>query len=233
MVESRRTRKIAFFAMAGVLLAMAVVMPSYAHNDIVSTNTQCTSPTGCSLTTTTSVKDTANLCISIEGDCNVGTTVSNSCVDTTTSDTTQEGTLCFLVYQAPSTATSACSGNSPVTGSTQISPTQISPTASPVPRSDDTTSYKYYPFTSTLTLSASTPAGLYAWIVQYSPSKYDKLSGNSLYQLQTCEQFQLTGKFPPLPSAPEFPLGMVLVLALAIPGLLLIRSKYSSSPISV
>jgi len=49
-----------------------------------------------------------------------------------------------------------------------------------------------------------------------------------------CEPFILT-KFPP--TVPQFPLGLALVLALAIPGLLLIRGKFasklSSAPVNV
>jgi len=241
MVVTGRTGRLALLVLTGVLLATAVVAPSYAHNDIVSTNTQCW-PKGCDLATTTSVLETATLCVSIEGDCTAGTVVSNSCVDTTTIVTLpsgQEGTLCFLVYKAPSTTPTtgtnpACNANQPVAKSTQIT-VGISPTSTPVPRSDDTTTGKSYAFPSTLTLSSGTTAGLYAWIVQYNPSKFDSKSGNSLYDLQTCETFQLTGTYPPPPTAPQFPLGMALLFALAIPGLLLIRSRYASkvSPLSV
>jgi len=239
MVVTGRIGRLALLVLTGVLLATTVVAPSYAHNDIVSTNTQCTGA-GCNLATTTSVLETANLCVSIEGDCTPGTVVSNTCADTTTSAATQEGTLCFLVYKAPVYSapgiltTTACNGNVPVSGSTQIT-SGISPTSTPVPRSDDTTTYTSYAFKSTLTLSASTTAGFYAWIVQYNPSKFDSKSGNSLYDLQTCETFQLTGTYPPPPTAPQFPLGMALLFALAIPGLLLIRSRYASkvSPLSV
>ena len=41
----------------------------------------------------------------------------------------------------------------------------------------------------------------------------------------SCEPFTLT-PFPP-PGVPEFPFGMVLLLAIAIPGLLFVRSKYA------
>jgi hypothetical protein len=86
--------------------------------------------------------------------------------------------------------------------------------------------YTYYS-SSTLT---GLSTGSYYFYVVYSP-------GSSGYPSQhTCEPFSGTtgGSFPPPPSSvPQFPFGMALLLAVAIPGLLLVRSKYTGKHSSV
>ena len=77
-------------------------------------------------------------------------------------------------------------------------------------------------YASTTWSSGSSPAGSYVWIVHYFGSS-DPTGAKE------CEPFTL---FKAPPTAPEFPLGMALLLALTIPGLLLIRSKFSPSTIT-
>jgi len=64
-------------------------------------------------------------------------------------------------------------------------------------------------------------AGSYAWTVTVTYSDATPKSA--------CEPFTLFTA-PPPPTVPQFPLGMALLLALAIPALLLIRSKFASKP---
>src|SRR2546428_4920496 len=45
----------------------------------------------------------------------------------------------------------------------------------------------------------------------------------------TCAVVFHNTNFPPPPQVPEFPLGLALLMALAIPAMLLVKSKYSTS----
>lgn len=69
-------------------------------------------------------------------------------------------------------------------------------------------------------------AGNYVWLVHYTgnPDGYKRYptTGND------CEPFKLTS-LPPPTSVPEFPFGMALLMAMAIPALVLFKRKLSLS----
>ena len=222
MFQTERTRRLALLSAIAVLLgSLGTVGTAFAHTDNLNTSTTCTGA-GCNLGTTTTVVDTINLCVSTDGaHCSQGTVTSNSCTDISTGS--QLGTLCIYVYKAPA-GVAACSGTTP--SGTALS-SGVSPTTIVIPASADNQGFKAY--TSTLTLSSSTPAGNYAWVVQYAPPSGTR-TGHDLPRMQTCEPFTLTGTFPPPPGVPQFPFGMALLLALAIPALLLVRSKAKVFP---
>ena len=74
------------------------------------------------------------------------------------------------------------------------------------------------------TTSAAFPysghTGNYVWIVSYGGGGYPSMG-------PLCESMP-SSSFPPPPTVPEFPLGMAMLLALAIPALLLVRSRTAS-----
>ena len=76
-------------------------------------------------------------------------------------------------------------------------------------------------YASTLTTTGLS-AGPYVWIVHYTDPTTDRYSYPSA---STCEPFTLNSTS----TVPEFPLGPVLMLALAFPALLLIRSKFANT----
>lgn len=134
----------------------------------------------------------------------VGTTVSDTAKLYLTSDGSPYGTLYFAV------ASGSCANPTVL----DISITGASPT---VTGSGDT----YY------TASISTTglsAGTYYWLVYYSGtgSKGYPRAPSSGYD---CEQFTLVSA-PPV-STPEFPFGMALLLAAAIPALVVLKRKFS------
>ena len=66
-------------------------------------------------------------------------------------------------------------------------------------------------------------AGSYVWVAKYSGS------GVNGYPAATaaCEPFSLF-QGPPPPTVPEFPLGLAALMALAIPVLFIVKSKYAA-----
>ena len=84
--------------------------------------------------------------------------------------------------------------------------------------------------THTVTASFSTSAwtaGSYILVVNFVKDTSDT---GDLYSRQVCEPFTLVNQYVP---TPEFPVGLALVLAIALPGLLLIRSKYPIKNLSL
>jgi hypothetical protein len=73
-------------------------------------------------------------------------------------------------------------------------------------------------YTSTLA-TTGLAAGSYVWIVSFSGISADP----DLHALKTCEPFTLTVGHGL--GVPEFPSGLALLMALAIPALLLVRNK--------
>ncbi|HYC11858.1 MAG TPA: hypothetical protein VEC02_04270 [Nitrososphaerales archaeon] len=67
------------------------------------------------------------------------------------------------------------------------------------------------------------PAGNYVWVVTYNPGNYPLTDGS---KNPHCEPMVL---LPPVPT-PEFPFGVLALFAVAIPGLLLIRSVRAQKP---
>jgi len=66
-----------------------------------------------------------------------------------------------------------------------------------------------------------TAAGSYVWLVSYGGGGYPSQS--------TCEPFTITVSPP---TVPQFPLGMALLMALAIPALFLVRGRFASKTTS-
>jgi len=179
----------------------ASATPAFAHSDFISTQitpSACISP-GCAIGTT--VTDTVTFCLS--------TTSSTFCAASTKATVTcaqganTKGTICYEVHSGTCASIGALVSPGP------------SPSSTAVLTSNDGSTKTY---TSTLS-TTGLAAGSYVWIVQYSGMSVN----TDLHTLKTCEPFTLTVGHGL--GVPEFPSGVALLMALAIPALLLVRSK--------
>jgi hypothetical protein len=155
------------------------------------------------------VVDTATLCISFTSlSACTQVDIQSSIAVTCSSTGTTAGKLCFEVLSG------ICSdhGSTLITGLNATSYTNFLGTG--------THTYVRHVSLSTTGLTA----GNYIWVVTYAGlTGTDKPPSR-----QVCEPFKLTA-FPPPPSVPEFPLGSVLMMALAIPALLVFRGKFAKN----
>lgn len=115
------------------------------------------------------------------------------------------GSITFYAY------TGTCNGQGHPTGTLVYTSSAVSVTGS------GPTTYQ----------SATVPttgwaAGNYVWVAKYSGTGY----GGYPSAQAACEPFNLF-QGPPPPTVPEFPLGLALVMALAIPVLFIVKSKYA------
>ncbi len=144
--------------------------------------------------------------------CGTGTGCSVASVTDTATITLSDngpnyGAMTFDVYPAAATGCAAAAGTASLFHSV----------VSVVGHTDSGSDQTYQ--TTSAAFSTTGHVGNFVWIVSYGGGGYPS-------QGPTCEQMKLL-TFPPPSTVPQFPLGMALLLAVAIPGLLLVRSKYT------
>lgn len=137
--------------------------------------------------------------------------VTDTALLTLTNDGAPRGSVTFTVYAAAVGATCASSG------SALWSDTESVPSTGTYVDS----SHTQFSITSA-SFSTTGHVGSFVWIVSYPGTGSGGYPGVS----PKCEPMKLL-TFPPPSTVPQFPLGMALLLAVAIPGLLLVRSKYT------
>jgi hypothetical protein len=161
----------------------------------------------------TTIRDMASLTLSLVCEKNGVTEYDGNCTGTyqltcvNLNPSANCGTISFyLVTGAPPTS---CPTAKPSGATAEGSST--------VPTSNDGKTDSYY--SSSIVVSGS---GEHYFWVQYGGTPSN--GGVAGYPAQyACEKFQIST------SAPQFPLGMTLVIALAIPGVLLIRGRFKTS----
>ncbi len=118
------------------------------------------------------------------------------------------GTITFYVYKG----TSCDVGGTPVYTSTPVSVTSAATCSGGANYNSPTVS------------TTGWSAGNYVWVAHYSGT------GSSGYPsaTATCEPFSLFQGPPPPPGVPQFPFGLAALMAIAIPALLLVKSKRSA-----
>jgi len=214
MFGKQRTNKLALLGFAAIALAVAGVAPAFAwhvasfSSQIYCNNGTSASPSWAPCTSSqlsninTQIQDHATLLLSDNG--------------------APYGTVSFYVYSGGSTTyfnnvdTHVCTIK---TGATLVWTDSANPQS--VGSASQTTPGQSFT-SSTVTGSA----GTYFFYVSYSGTGSGGYPAGSL-----CEPFTALNSFPPPPTGvPQFPLGMALLLALAIPGLLLIRSRVGFRP---
>lgn len=204
MFENKRTTKLAILGATALVLGLFAVAPAFAWSQNQGTTIQCYAGGVWS----TCASQTAPASSSIRDDYKLG-------LDGYTCYAPNCGTISFYVVSgaAPGTCPSSVPAGATAEGSATVP-------SSAVPTSPTAGTWYYSNYYS---LSPTLASGSYYWLVYYN-------AGSSGYASQTSctEAFTGSGYFPPPTGVPLFPLGMALVLALAIPGLLLIRSKYTS-----
>jgi hypothetical protein len=144
----------------------------------------------------------------------VGTSISDSASLTLTHESaTPSGTVIFYLYAGTCSSTFASGGS-------------LYSSTSTVGSSNNgaTVSYSSGSFSTT-----GKAAGSYVWLVRYSggggwpasPSTGPTITGNTSNHYD-CEPITLT---PPTHGVPEFPVGLPLLLALALPAMILLRRR--------
>jgi len=219
MFEKGRTKKITLLGFAAIALAIAGVAPAFAwhvvsfDSTIYCNNGTTSSPSWAPCTSsqlsniTTQIEDQATLKLS-----SVTCNPEKSVLDCF-------GSVSFYLYKGgSSTYFNNVDTNTCTLGTGKNAPSLIwTDPANPQAVTSTSESSSGQPFTSS-TVTGS--AGNYFFYVSYSGSNQGYPSAS------LCEPFSASGTFPPPPTGvPQFPLGMALLLALAIPGLLLIRSR--------
>src|SRR5208337_2385439 len=199
MFENSRTKKLAILGAVAVVLGLSAVAPAFAWTSSLSTTIYCKSGAGAwsVCASTTSIP--------------AGTAVKDKATLTLTSDGGPYGTISFYIYSGTYNTDKTCAQN---VGASTLYWTDPS-NAYTVAGSGATNYYSSSP--------TSLVAGSYFFYVVYSGT------GSGGYpSAAKCEPFTTAGyPFPPPSTVPQFPLGMALLLAVAIPGLLLVRSKYT------
>jgi hypothetical protein len=122
------------------------------------------------------------------------------------------GSITYHVYQG------SCNSQGNPTGSLVYTSPAVSVTAA---ASTGTSPVAY---TSATVSTTTWSAGSYVWVVNYSGT------GSSGYPAAkaACEPFSLFQGPPPPPGVPQFPLGLAALMAIAVPALLLVKSKRSA-----
>jgi hypothetical protein len=197
---------------AAVILGLSTVAPAFAWTSSLTTTIYCNNSGTWSACTQTQLK---GLTTSIEDKATV----------TLTSDGSPYGTVSFYVYSGGSnTYTNAqhTGYNTCTLGTSANAPSLVwtdSKNAQTVTGSGSTTYTSSSP-------SFSHAAGSFFFYVVYNGAGTNGYPSSS-----TCEPFTTTTPtFPPPPTGvPQFPFGTVALLALAIPAMLLVRSKFGSN----
>jgi hypothetical protein len=198
---------LALLMAASIYASPALATPSRPTSNLATTTT-CAPPTGCSLPSTTAINDTISVCASSDGTCHAGSSALSysasltECEDELTSvRIAVAGALCEDVYQG-----TCASIGSLVLG-----------LPDGVAYPSDSSSGTSTTYTLTVTTSTLTGAGNYVWIVTFAANTglYPNLPSQ-----QVCEPFVLTSPT----SVPQFPLGLLALIAMAIPALLLVRA---------
>jgi hypothetical protein len=229
MLEKGRTKKLALLGFTAVALALAGAAPAFAWHvssftsTIYCNNGTSTAPSWAPCTS----QQLGNINVQIEDQATLQISYNGSPYGTVSfylysggSSTFSNGQYKFNGYEIPQ-----CTLN---TGS--HAPTLVwTDSANPQSVTSSAEASSSQTFTSSVVTGS---AGTYFFYVVYSGTGSNGYPSSSL-----CEPFTASGNFPPPPQngVPQFPLGMALLLAVAIPGLLLVRSKFastaSSSPI--
>jgi hypothetical protein len=210
MYENIRTKRLALLGVAAIVLGLGAIAPAFAWTASQTTTILCYSSgtyTPCASTSLlpsgSSIEDQAALKLNNYA-CSGG-----NC-----------GTISFYVVSG--TAPLTCPSKLP-SGATAEGVVTVPTTASTGTGSGTTTT----------TYTSSSPtlvsSGSYYFYVAYNPGSSGYPSSGSDSAKPQCEPFS-GGPFspPPPPSTvPQFPLGMALLLGLAIPGLLVAKSKYT------
>lgn len=136
----------------------------------------------------------------------IGTGIYDQATLQLTSDGGPYGTITFYAY------TGSCNVDGHPTGTLVYTSPAVTVTTS-----SKTT------YTSATASTIGWTAGSYVWVAKYSGTG----SGGYPSKTAACEPFSLFSGGPP-PTVPEFPLGFAALMALAIPVMLLVRSKYSA-----
>ena len=245
MLQRGRTKRLVLIILAGALFGLSAGVPAFAWTSTLTTTIQCYNTktgftncvtvcswtgtgtgTGCSgssgsgtptITGGTTIRDKATLTLSLVCEINGVTEYDGSCKGSykltcvAYTPTANCGTISFYLVTGSPPAT--CPKTKPSGATAEGSST--------VPTSNDGATGYYY--SSSLVVTGS--GQHYFWVV-YSGTPANK--GLEGYPAQyACEPYKTTT------SAPQFPLGMALVIALALPGLLLIRSRFKAFPLSL
>jgi len=139
-------------------------------------------------------------------------------------DSCNYGTISFyLVSGTETTCPTTAPTDATAEGSNSVSGSGTF-TSNPTSTLSPGSYYYYVVYTGT---GKSDGSGHGTWNTQYGEQPGD---WNYYYKsVVECEPFTVgTPGFPPPSSVPQFPLGVTLVLAFAIPGLLLLRGKFTS-----
>jgi len=214
-----RTKILSLVLLATVLLLG--VSPVFAHSSSLSTSTK--NAAGAPATTFVvgqTVYDTASICWSTLSGSYCNQIVSTSSIGTVPSAQTARY-IYFDVYSG----TCASPGSSPIIAHTSslISITgdfSSSTGAASLGTASGSVTHTVTAAVSTTSLSASPTGTHYILVVNFVKSSSDT---TDLPSRQVCEPFTLVSQYVP---TPEFPVGMALLLAIALPGILLIRSRY-------
>ena len=183
---------------AAAILGLSVVAPTFAWNATLNTTIYCMAP-GSTWVACSSVTSIP-----------AGTMIKDKATLTLTADGGPYGTIRFYLYSGTYNTAHTCAQN--VASATLFWTDPSNPYS--VTGTGTTTYYSTAP--------SSIPSGSYFFYVTYSGTGVGGYPAKS-----TCEPFSTLG-FPPPNPVPQFPLGMGLLLAAAIPGLLLVRSRFSS-----
>jgi hypothetical protein len=138
----------------------------------------------------------------------IGTSISDSAKLQLSDNGGPYGSITFKIYSG------TCTTEGVPTGTLKY-------TSSPVPVTSAATSGSGATYGSGPVSTTGLAAGSYVWVASYSGTAGGYPAGTA-----GCESFTLFKGSPP--PVPEFPLGIALLMALAIPALLLVRSKRSA-----
>jgi hypothetical protein len=192
-----------------LLTSGAFSTPAFAGGSSLHTDTICKGPSGCPVGT--DIVDTATFCLDTHPTTNACTQVDPQTVAASPGCTggAQFGHLCFDVWQG--TCGTINTGGFIIPSLIKhISSTGFNETA---------------PGTNAYTNafeSDGQAAGDYVWIVTFEPSVF-----SSLTVRQVCEPFKLTAASTA--GVPEFPLGVALLMAFAIPAILFAKNARKSN----
>jgi len=195
---------------AVVVLAMGVVAPAFAElpTATVSTTVRCSQNGGgywytCSslIISGTDISDELALTLSSQ-DCSGPAGCSY-------------GQIYFYVYSGGSSAYENSGGTCTIKDAATLVWSDINVNGYGVFSSNNGATLTY----DSSKVSPQLSSGTYFFLVQYKPGSV----GGTWPAASECEPFTIS----PPPTVPQFPLGIALLLALAIPGLLLIRTRYA------